>query len=266
MLRADLVSSPCSVEAPGPHPCRPGIVRAMSGPPARVVTYSPTDHDVAFIRFDDGKANALNRAAIDQLHESLSRAEHSAKAVHIEGRPGCFCAGFDLAVMKGGEKAALELVRAGAELALRLYEFPRPTVAACTGHALAMGAILLMATDVRIGVEGEYKIGLNEVAAGMPVPMFASDLARDRLARKHYTRAVNLAEIHTPEEAVDAGFLDEITTPGTVHDLARYRARNLAASLDPAAFRATRATTRATTATGIRAGLEQDLSTFFVRG
>ncbi len=234
--------------------------------PARVVTYAPTDHDVAFIRFDDGKANALNRSAIDQLHEALSRAEHSAKAVQIEGRPGCFSAGFDLTVMREGVDTARELVRAGAELALRLYEFPRPTIVGCTGHALAMGAILLMATDVRIGAEGEYKIGLNEVAAGMPVPVFAAELARDRLARQHYTRAVNLAQIHTPSEAVATGFLDELTTPGTIHDLARYRARHLAASLDPAAFRATRATTRATTVEAIRAGLEQDLATFFVGG
>jgi len=66
--------------------------------------------------------------------------------------------------MRQGAETVRSLVTAGAELALRLYGFPRPVVAACTGHAIAMGALLLLCADARLGTEGDFKIGLNEVA------------------------------------------------------------------------------------------------------
>lgn len=230
----------------------------------RVVIYTPTDHDVAVIRFDDGKANALTHEAIDQLHESLSRAERVARAVLIEGRPGRFCAGFDLSVMQQGPDQARELLRAGAELALRVYGFPTPVVMSCTGHALAMGAILLMTADVRVGTEGEFKIGMNEVSIGMPVPQFATELARDRLARTHFTRAVELAQVYSPMEAVEAGYLDEVSMPTDMQEVAGHRARQLATNLDPDSFRTTRANARRTSIEYIRAKLDDDVGSFTV--
>ena len=88
----------------------------------------------------------------------------------IIGRPGKFSAGFDLSVMTAGPDQARDLLRAGADLALRIYTFPIPVVLGATGHALAMGAILLMAADVRIGADGPFKVGLPEVEIGMPLP------------------------------------------------------------------------------------------------
>jgi enoyl-CoA hydratase len=224
------------------------------------------DGDVAVITFDDGKANALSHAAIDALGAALDRASAESKAVVIVGRPGRFSAGFDLSVMKSGIDAVRALVRAGAELTLRIYTFEQPVVIAATGHALAAGAILLMAADVRVGAAGEFKIGLNEVAIGMPVPQFAAELARDRLSRRHLTAATALATIYDPVGAIDAGYLDTVVERESVVTTAKERAAALASTLSSEGFRATRTTVRGPVASAIRATLDADLAGFFVAG
>lgn len=220
--------------------------------------------DVAHIAIDDGKANALSHAVIDSIDAALDRARNEAKAVVLSGRPGRFSAGFDLSVMNGGIDAVRALVRAGADLSMRLYELDRPVVIACTGHALAAGAILLMSADVRIGAEGAFKIGLNEVAIGMPVPVFATELARDRLSRRHLTAATVLATIYDPAGALDAGYLDETAAPDEVIDTALARAAQLAATCNPRAFAASRARLRGAVAAQVRATLDTDIGAFFV--
>ena len=102
------------------------------------------------------------------------------------------------------------MVGGGAALALRLYSFPLPVVAAVDGHALAMGAVLLLAVDERISGDREAKIGLNETAIGMTLPEFALILARERLASTHRTRATANAEIFDPAGAAEAGFVDRV--------------------------------------------------------
>ncbi len=187
------------------------------------VTYS-LDGNVAVIHFDDGKANVFTHAALEELQSLLTRAEaDEAKAVVIVGRPGKFSAGFDLSVMTAGPDQARDLLRAGADLALRIYTFPMPVLLAVTGHALAMGAIVLMAADVRIGADGPSKIGLPEVEIGMPLPKFAVEFARDRLSKHHFVSAVQHARVTTPADAVDVGFLDRVVDPepGRVRDPGR---------------------------------------------
>ena len=220
--------------------------------------------DVAHIAIDDGKANALSHAIIDSLNDALDRAVAPAKAIVLSGRPGRFSAGFDLSVMKGGPDAVRDLVRAGALVSMRLYELERPVVAACTGHALAAGAILLMSADVRVGAAGPFKIGLNEVAIGMPIPVFAAELARDRLSRRHLTAATALATIYDPVGAVDAGYLDTVVGPDAVVDEALARAATLAATLNLRAFAGTRATMRGAVARHVRSTLDFDIGAFFV--
>lgn len=224
---------------------------------------SSRDGDVAVIHIDDGKANALSFQAIDELNAALDAAA-DAGAVVLVGRPGRFSAGFDLSVMQAGIADVRRLVTAGAELCLRLYEHPRPVVAACTGHALAAGAIMLMSCDVRIGAAGEFKIGMNEVSIGMPVPVFAVELARDRLSRRHFTPATALSRIYDPEGACDAGFLDQTVDPDEVESAAIAEAARLAAGLKRAGFMATRRNTRGAIADHIRSTLHEDLATFDV--
>lgn len=230
-----------------------------------------TDHvtltiadDVAHLAIDDGKANAISHAVIDAVHGALDRAVRDAKAVVLSGRPGRFSAGYDLSVVRSGPDAVQALVREGALLTMRLYELERPVVAACTGHALAQGAIFLMAADVRIGAAGAFKIGLNEVAIGMPIPIYATELARDRLSRRHLTAATALATIYDPAGAVDAGYLDTVVDPDRVVPAALERAATLAGSLNARAFGATRANLRGAVAHHVRTTLNDDIGAFFV--
>jgi enoyl-CoA hydratase len=240
-------------------------VQIMSDTAQDLVSYTVDDHQVAAIVLDDGKANAISHAVIDDLNGALDRAQEEARAVVLVGRPGKFCAGFDLSVMTEGIEAAQALVKRGAELSLRIYEYPMPVVVACTGHALAMGAIMLMAADVRVGADGEYKIGLNEVSIGMPVPVFATELARDRLSKRHFLKAVSHSTIYSPLGAIDAGFLDEVAAPDDVATEAHHRARQLADYLKPDAFRHTRTNARAVVAQYIRDTLDADMRGFEVK-
>jgi enoyl-CoA hydratase len=228
-----------------------------------VLQYEQRD-TVAVLTVDDGKANAVSHALIAELHAALDRAQADAGAVVFVGRPGRFCAGFDLSVMQGGPDAVRDLVRAGAELFVRIYELPLPVVVACTGHALAAGAIWLMSADVRVGAAGAFKIGLNEVSIGMPVPVFATELARDRLSPRHLGAATVLATIYDPATAVEVGFLDTVVEPDAVVDTAMARATALASVLRPHSFAASKRTLRSATTTTIRATLDQDIAAFVV--
>ena len=166
-------------------------------------------NDIALIRMDDGKANAINFEMIAALNTALDTAEAGAKAIVLSGRDGRFSGGFDLnAFASLGADGVYKLLDAGAELLLRLYGGPLPVVAACTGHAIAMGVFILNACDTRVGASGEYKIGANEAITGMNLPIFAMELARDRLSPQHLTRAMVQGFIYDPAGAVEAGYLD----------------------------------------------------------
>lgn len=216
--------------------------------------------DIAVIRLDDGKANALNHEIIDTLDEAIREAEQSASAIVLLGRPGRFSGGFDLSVMTAGPDAALPLLKAGADLAMHIYTADVPVVIGCTGHAVAMGAILLMAADTRIGASGEFKIGLNEVAIGMPVPRFAVGLARDRLSPRHLVPAVQHARLHDPSTAIEVGFLDQVVGADDVETASIAHASELGSSLQSTAFRMTRETLRGHTKAALADAIAADVA------
>jgi enoyl-CoA hydratase len=222
------------------------------------------DGEIAVITIDDGKANAVSHAVANGLLDAVGRAGQEARAAAVLGRPGRFSAGFDLGVMTSGLDNARDLLRAGAEAAIAIHEAPVPIVLGVSGHALAMGAILLLSADVRIGAEGQFKIGLNEVSIGIPVPRFVEAVARTRLDPSSLTRAVALAEVFDPEGAVQAGYLDRTVPADDVPAAAVDEARRLAAYVQPRAFRATREIARGRTTAAMRDGLVADLSDFFV--
>ena len=186
-------------------------------------------NDIAFIRMDDGKANAINFEMVAALNAALDKAEAEAKAVVLAGRDGRFSGGFDLnAFASLGADGVYKLLDAGAELLLRLYGGPLPVVAACTGHAIAMGVFILNACDTRVGVNGEYKIGANEAITGMNLPIFAMELARDRMNPAHLTRAMVQGFIYDPKGAVEAGYLDMLADADKVEATALAVASQLA--------------------------------------
>jgi enoyl-CoA hydratase len=222
------------------------------------------DGDVAVITIDDGKANAVSHAVASGLIDAIGRAGQEARAATVVGRPGRFSAGFDLGVMTSGLDNARDLLRAGAEASIAIHEAPIPVVIGSTGHALAMGAILLLSADARIGAEGSFKIGLTEVSIGIPVPRFVVAVATTRIPGTHLDRAVGLAEVFDPAGAVQAGYLDRLVPADDVVDAAVAEARRLAGYVQPRAFRATREIARASTTAAMRDGLVADLTDFFV--
>lgn len=212
-------------------------------------------NDIALIRMDDGKANAINFEMLAALNAALDKAESEAKAIVLSGRAGRFSGGFDLnAFASLGEGGVYKLLDAGAELLLRLYGGPLPVVAACTGHAIAMGTFILHACDTRIGASGAYKIGANEAITGMNLPIFALALSQDRLSPRHLTRAVLQGFIYDPAGAVEAGYLDMLAEADAVEARALDVAGQLTA-LPAAAYAWNKQALRKTTLDRIRASL-----------
>ena len=205
-----------------------------------LVNYALND-SVATITMDDGRANALSPDMIEQLNAALDRAEQDQVVVILTGRAGLFCAGFDLKIMGGDDPmAAVNLVASGFKLARRILSFPTPVIVASSGHAMAMGAFLLLSADLRIGLQGNYKTGLNEVMIGMTMPYSGIEIARARLTRRHFNRAVMNAEIFNPGGAEAAGFLDQLVTEDQLVDTAQQAAASMAEQLNMKAFSETK--------------------------
>ena len=180
---------------------------------------------VTVLHVDDGKVNALSFELIAAIKAAVEAADadDAVGAVVIHGREGKFSAGFDLGVMMAGDMAeTVRLVADGGDLVRTLYGCGVPVVAACTGHALAAGALMLLGCDVRIGADAPAKIGLNEVAIKMVLPAWALTITEARLSKRHLQRAIVNARVTAPADAVDAGFLDEVVAPGGA---ARHRRR-----------------------------------------
>lgn len=224
------------------------------------ITYS-LNGQVAELHMDDGKVNAISPGVLGALQEGLDRAEKEAQAILLLGRPGCFSAGFDLKTLGQGTGPARALAGAGAEFLLRLMGSPLPVVAGCTGHALALGALVLLASDRRIGAAGSFKLGLNEVAIGVTLPRFAVELAQERLSQRHRLRVALLAETLDPNEALDAGLLDEVVPPGSLQQEAYDRATRLA-ELPRPAFQETKRRLRSGCVERARRGLARDFEDF----
>lgn len=194
---------------------------------------------VTVLHLDDGKANALSFELIAAIDAAITDAEADAEvhAVVLHGRPGRFSGGFDLGVMFGDDLfRIIDLVASGGALVRRVYGASVPVVAACTGHAVAGGALLLLGCDVRIGADIPAKVGLNEVAIKMVLPDWAFTICDDRLSVRHRQRAIANARLTTPRDAVDVGFIDEVVPEADLLERAVAVATELADTLDPGAY------------------------------
>lgn len=207
--------------------------------------------NVVVVTIDDGRANALPTDLSKALIEALDLAEEdtSVAALVLVGRAGRFSAGFDLGVFQSGDLDAVnEMVATGGRLVSRLYGSRLPVVAACTGHAVAAGALLLLGCDRRIGPDADVRIGLNEVAIGLQLPDWALAIAEERLSRRHLQAAVATARLYDGKGAVDAGFLDVVVPPDDVVEVAVAEAAALG-ELDRTAYAGTIAVLRGPTLT-----------------
>lgn len=168
---------------------------------------------IATIRIDDGKRNALSPQVLREIYQALDRAESDRAIVIITGRESVFSAGFDLRVMKRGGINALRMLRAGYALTARVLNYPYPVIAACNGHSLAMGVFLMLSADYVIGSRGDFKISANEVAIGLTMPRVAAAMLHHRLNPAAFQRAVTLSEYFDVDSALRAGFFDILVDP-----------------------------------------------------
>jgi enoyl-CoA hydratase len=215
------------------------------------------DSGIATLAMDDGKVNAMSIPMLETLHAAFDRAEQDGAVVVLTGREGIFSAGFDLKVFPQGRGPTLKMLRLGATLAERILSFPYPVVTACNGHAYPAGAFLMISADRRIGSEGPFRIGMNEVAIGLTLPGFAVELARHRLTPAYFHRSVT-GDMFGPEEAVTAGFLDELVPAERLAERSREVAEGLLA-IDFEAHRGTKTKVRAECLAALRGAIGAEL-------
>jgi enoyl-CoA hydratase len=215
---------------------------------------------IATITIDDGKVNALSIPMLQSIHAAFDRAERDGAIVILTGREGYFSAGFDLKVFAGGDvDRVIEMLTLGATLTERMLGFATPVIAACSGHTVAAGAFLTLAADLRIGIDGPYRVGLNEVQIGLTVPWFVIELARERLQPPHFNRAVVSATMYSPAEAVTAGFFDRVVPADELRAASLDAAATLA-ELNPTAHTATKLRVRGPALKAIRSAIETELT------
>jgi enoyl-CoA hydratase len=162
---------------------------------------------VALIRMDDGKANAMDFVFFDEMNKRLDRLEDdSAKTVVITGRPGFFSGGLDLKLIAKLSPAELNgLAEVFARTLLRVFSLPMPTIAGVSGHAVAGGAMLSFSCDLRFAVDGPYRIQMNEVMIGIPVPSWMFLIGRSAIPTQWFVETFLHAKAYSPVEAVERG-------------------------------------------------------------
>lgn len=216
-----------------------------------------TDGDVSIITLDDGKANVFSPLMTEAIESLLDQVPQDKGALLIAGRSGIFSGGFDLKIMSSGDMEEIKrMVKVGFNLLTRIYSFPRPVVCACTGHAIALGAFLLLCGDYRLGAEGDFMIGANEVRNNMSVPEPILELSRTRINKTHWYRAILNAEMYAPNKAISAGYLDETIDPEKLMDLALKKASDLA-TLDHPVYQITKELDQAKTLNRIKSSINK---------
>jgi enoyl-CoA hydratase len=215
------------------------------------------DDGVAVLTLNNGKVNAFSHALIDAFNAALDRAEADSAIVIVTGQPGILSGGYDLKVMMSGPQQAIDLVAAGSTLARRMLGHPQPIIVACPGHAVAKGAFVLLSADYRIGVEGPFTIGLNEVQIGMTMHNVGILLAQDRLTKPAFQRSVVCAEMFNPQGAMAAGFLDQVVPVEQLMASAMEVAQRYK-KLNPGAHKATKRKVRKALLDALDAGIAAD--------
>lgn len=190
------------------------------GPGAQALSYEVRGR-VAWIAWDDGRANTFTNAVFERFLELFEAAEQddNVGAVVLTGREGFFSAGIDLKWLQQASRDELGEVGPNlARLSHRVFLFPKPVIAAVSGHCIAGGAILLMACDRSVGAEGDYKVGVNEVALGIPFGGFALDLAKANLTPSGMNQGPLYGETFNPRRANEVGYLDELVPAGELEN------------------------------------------------
>ena len=194
----------------------------------RIATLTSKD-DISIITLDDGKANVFSPKMIQDVNQCLDKVPTESGALIITGREGMFSAGFDLKIISAGDiQATMDMSLSGFKLLSRIFSFPRPILAACSGHGIALGTFLLCCCDYRVGVKGDFMIGANEMRTNMVIPIPILELISHRVSASHKYRAILGAEMYSIESGVEAGLIDEVVDPENLMATAMLKAKDLA--------------------------------------
>lgn len=221
-----------------------------------LVSYQLND-SVATITMDDGKVNAMSPDMQTELNAALDQAVEDKAVVVLTGREGIFSGGFDLPTLKAGGETALQMLIGGFELSERILKFPTPVIIANPGHCVAMGVFIMLSADYRIGIEGPFKMGANEVAIGLVVPESAIEICRNQLTPACFNRSILTSEFFQPKDALQAGFLDKLVEQEELLEVAQSLASEYV-KLDNRAYQATKAKVKGELYKKVRAGIEND--------
>jgi enoyl-CoA hydratase len=200
---------------------------------------------VTILRMARGKGNALNRELARALVDGLDRLERSsARAGVLTGQGSFFGAGVDLlALVEGGAEYVRQFLPLLQQVIERLATFPKPVVAAVNGHAVAGGAILMLACDQRLLARGTAQVGLTEIRVGVEFPAWALEIARFATPPQHLSTLICTGRTWQPEEALARGLVDELVEPEQLLDRGCAVAEELAA-IPPSTFTATKLAVR----------------------
>ena len=184
------------------------------------------DDDVAVVRFEHGKVNALDLELLHTITATMNELS-SAGAIVLTGAGRAFSAGVDLRrIADGGVPYAEEFLPALSEAFLAVFDCPRPVVAAINGHALAGGCIIAAASDVRLMSRGT--IGLTELLVGVQFPTVPLEIARYAFGPRAARLALT-AGTYDADTALRLGLVDEVVSPDELLPAAIEQAQKLAA-------------------------------------
>lgn len=192
--------------------------------------------DVVVLRMDFGRANALSPEVVDTMGTAIS--ELGGAPTVLTGTGTAFSAGLDLFTLNTLDRPEFEeFVEKFSVVMVQVLAAQGPMIAAINGHAVAGGCILALACDARIATEGDFKIGMNELAIAVTLPAVGLEIPRGALTPAALRRVILGAELMDPETAWDLGVIDEIVSdPEAAVDRACELARSLA--IHPKAFSA----------------------------
>jgi enoyl-CoA hydratase len=204
-------------------------------------------------------AQAIEETLLAALDEALRAAleNPSVRALVLTGSGAFFSAGFDFRAPRRSDSQARSFYELYREVHLSLLAFPKPTVAMINGHAIAGGLVLALACDYRLAVDGDYRVGLNEVAVGAAFPRAAAEIVRLRLSHARACELMLGASLYPASQSVRLGIADELLPAATFRDTVLRRAARLASFPAPA-FAHTKQLLVAPALQAIRAETEQE--------
>lgn len=226
---------------------------------------SERDGNLVVLTLSRGKANALNYALVEELCGAVesAAADDSVRGLVLASAcPRFFSSGFDFREVFAYDREGMgTFFGRFIDLFESLYSFPKPAVAALSGHTFAGGAILAIACDFRIMAEGDFGFALNEINLGLAVTPTIGRMLEDAVGVARGREILLFGEPITPARALEIGLVRELAPAGQVRHRAINCARFLAAK-PPIAYREIKRSLRQSSAPERTSGDREILNRF----